>query len=91
MNPDKDETARVLSNRLSRSDPEYDLEVLSNGKVSSSVIWDSFENTVDLERQRRIWDALDAEYGDKAGQYVGTLLAYTPAEWNVKSDRKLKS
>lgn len=38
MNPDKDEIARVLSTRLSLSDPEYDLEVLSNGKVSGSVI-----------------------------------------------------
>ena len=43
MNPDKDEIARVLStrvlsNRVSLSDPEYDLEVLSKGKVSGSAI-----------------------------------------------------
>lgn len=83
MNPGANEIARVLSERLSLAEPEFDLEVLSNGKVSGSVISDSFEDAKDLERLRKIWDALDAEYGAAAPQYVGTLLAYTQAEWNV--------
>jgi acid stress-induced BolA-like protein IbaG/YrbA len=30
-----------------------------------------------------IWDALDAELGPKAVHEVGTLLTYTPEEWNI--------
>jgi len=37
----------------------------------------------DLERQRRIWEALDLEFGEDARERVGTLLAHTKAEWHV--------
>jgi hypothetical protein len=37
----------------------------------------------DSERQRRIWEALDAEFGPESMDLVGTLLAYTDAEWDV--------
>jgi hypothetical protein len=30
-----------------------------------------------------IWDALDAQLGAESARQVGTLLAYTPEEWNI--------
>jgi len=80
---DQTEIARVLRERLNLTDLEYDLEVLSNGKVSGSDVSDAFAGTTDIERQRSIWSALDAEYGENATRYVGTLLAYTQGEWNI--------
>jgi len=59
------------------------LEVLPGGKVSGSVISDSFSGMSDSDRQKRIWDALDQEFGEESVKLVGTLLAYTDAEWNV--------
>jgi len=37
----------------------------------------------DSVRQKRIWDLLEREYGGDCTKRVGTLLAYTDAEWNV--------
>lgn len=66
-------------------DPKIDclLEVLPGGKVSGNVVSVVFAGKDDSKRQRLIWDALDKHFGEAAPQVVGTLLAYTPDEWNV--------
>jgi acid stress-induced BolA-like protein IbaG/YrbA len=48
------------------------------------VISETFQAKSDRDRQRLIWDALTAELGDQSVQQVGTVLAYTPREWNVE-------
>ncbi|MEK7731329.1 MAG: hypothetical protein AAB363_05680 [Planctomycetota bacterium] len=73
----------VLTSRLRLRDPEFHLERLSGGKLSGNIVSDTFRGVDDVERQRRIWDALDEEFGDGSRQVVGTLLAYTKSEWNV--------
>jgi hypothetical protein len=35
-----------------------------------------------------IWDALDAELGAASVTEIGTLLAYTPDEWNINLPAK---
>jgi len=74
---------RILTDRLKLKDALFELEELSRGKISGSVVSDSFQGLKDSERQRRIWDALDEELGKESTRVVGTLLAYTQAEWNV--------
>lgn len=51
--------------------------------MSGSVISDTFRGVNDIERQRRIWNALKKEYGEDSREIVGVLLAYTKAEWHV--------
>ena len=73
----------VLTKRLRLRDPEFHLERLSGGKLSGNIVSDTFRGVDDVERQRRIWDALDEEFGDGSREVVGTLLAYTKGEWHV--------
>ena len=88
----------ALTERLRLRDPEFHLEKLG-GKLSGSIVSDSFRGVDSIARQRRIWDALEKEFGDGSRDAVGTLLAYTKAEWyvplegdplNLKKQRKTK-
>ena len=74
---------KVLTQRLRLKVPEFRIEKLSGDKVSGSIVSDTFKGMDDLERQRAIWNALEEEFGDEATAVVGTLLAYTKAEWNI--------
>ncbi|MEE9295902.1 MAG: hypothetical protein V3W34_13200 [Phycisphaerae bacterium] len=80
----KKKLQEVLKRRLKLKAPVFELEVQPGGKVSGSVISNSFERMKDSDRQRKIWHALDAEFGSDSVHYVGILLAYTDAEWNVE-------
>ncbi len=82
----KQELENVLIRRLQLSAPQFVLEKLPGGKVSGSVVSDFFRGMTDSERQRRIWDALDAEFGPNSTKLVGTLLAYSDTEWYVDLD-----
>ena len=73
----------ALTKRLRLREPEFHLERLSGGKLSGNIVSDSFRGIDDVERQRKLWDALEAEYGDDSRDVVGVLLAYTKAEWHV--------
>ncbi len=72
----------VLEKGLKLKDPTFKLESVAGGKLAGSVISDSFLQQTDSERQEKIWEALDDEFGGSATQFVSTLLAYTHAEWN---------
>jgi len=63
--------------------PQFELERLPGGKISGSIISDSFNGMSDSQRQKEIWDALEKDLGNEATRKVGTLLAYTNTEWNV--------
>mgnify|MGYP000703519419 CR=1 FL=1 len=73
----------ILRNRLSLENAEFHLEKLPDGKFSGSVVSDSFRGVESVARQRRIWDALEEEFGERSHDAVGTLLAYTKDEWHV--------
>ena len=75
----------VLVRRLGLRSPRFDLES-AGSKVSGSVISPSFRGMRDSERQGLLWDALHAEYGPASVQRVGTLLAFTPDEWDLDGD-----
>ena len=75
----------VLAQRLHLQSPRFALES-AGSKVSGSVISPSFRGMRDSERQRRIWDALCAEYGAQSVELVGALLAFTPDEWDLDGD-----
>ena len=79
----KQELQRFLTRTLKLRSPRFELERLPGGKLSGSVISDTFKGKTDLARQKAIWDALDKAYGARSTAEVGTLLAYTTAEWNV--------
>ena len=75
----------ALTRRLNLASPRFALEP-AGAKVSGSVISSSFRGMRDSERQQRIWDALEEEYGAESVQRVGTLLAFTPDEWDLDGD-----
>jgi len=79
------EVQSVLAQRLHLESPRFALES-AGAKVSGLIISPSFRGLRDSERQRRVWDALNAEYGTQSVHRVGTLLAFTPDEWDFEND-----
>ena len=73
----------ILTRRLKLKQPEFHLEKLPGGKLSGNIVSDTFMGVDHIDRQRRIWDALEKEFGGESRTLVGTLLAYTRAEWHV--------
>jgi len=75
------ELKQVLTERLKLDSPTFQLEN-HGGKVSGSVISETFVGWDSAKRQERVWHALQQEYGGEAVMIVGALLLYTPNEWN---------
>ena len=73
----------TLTRQLRLRKPRFVLESLPGGKLSGNVISDSFQGLDDVDRQKRIWDALEGALGRDCVRHVGTLLAYTDNEWDV--------
>ena len=73
---------QLLTKRLELADPVFRLERIGT-KLAGSVISETFKGKSSRRRLRMIWDALDAELGAASVHRVGTLLAYTPEEWNI--------
>lgn len=80
----KQQVQQILTDGLKLASPEFMLEK-AGGRLSGNVISASFKGKRDHERQRMIWDALDAALGAESARGVGLLLAYTPAEWEMGS------
>ena len=78
---------KLLSEKLALKRPEFRLEKIGS-KIAGSIISETFRGKSDRGRQEMIWDALDAELGSEAVLKVGTLLAYSPEEWNVELPAK---
>ena len=75
----------TLTRRLKLKAPRFALETVGT-KVGGSIISASFRGMADSERQRQIWDALDAEYGAESVKRAGAFLAFTPDEWDLDDD-----
>lgn len=73
---------QLLTRRLRLREPSFKLEKIGS-KLAGSVISETFKGKSARQRVRMIWDALDAELGPEAVHEVGTLLTYTPEEWNI--------
>jgi acid stress-induced BolA-like protein IbaG/YrbA len=73
---------QILSERLSLVHPIFRLEKIGT-KLAGSVISETFKGKSERQRLHMLWDALDAELGADAVRQVGTLLLYTPEEWNI--------
>ena len=72
----------LLTEQLGLEEALFKLERIG-AKWAGSIISESFRGKDDRQRQRMLWAALDAELGAESVHKVGTLLAYTPDEWNV--------
>jgi len=79
------EIEQVLTRRLNLDKPRFRLES-AGAKVSGSIISSSFRGSPDDQRQQMIWDALEKEYGPESVHRVGSLLAFTPEEWDLGQD-----
>jgi acid stress-induced BolA-like protein IbaG/YrbA len=79
------EIETALTRRLKLQTPRFKLES-AGAKVSGSIISSTFRGMTDSERQRKIWDALDAEYGANSIHRAGSFLAFTPDEWDLNDD-----
>lgn len=78
----QDKLRQLLTARLQLAEPTFRLEKVG-AKLAGSIISPTFAGKSSRERQRLIWDALAAEMGAESVQQVGTLLSYTPDEWNA--------
>jgi acid stress-induced BolA-like protein IbaG/YrbA len=72
----------ILTRELRLRDPAFRLDA-TYGRISGSVISDTFKRKDDYQRQKMIWDALERALGPNAIRLIGMLLAYTKAEWNI--------
>jgi acid stress-induced BolA-like protein IbaG/YrbA len=81
---------QLLTDELSLKQPAFLLEKLGT-KLSGSVISETFAGKTAKERQKMVWDALDAELGESATLEVGTLLLYAPEEWDIPLTRSAKA
>lgn len=79
---------QLLTQRLRLRDPIFKLETIGS-KLAGSVVSETFKGKSARQRQEMIWDALDAEFGADSVREVGTLLTYTPEEWNVDLPAKV--
>jgi len=73
---------QLLRRRLQLSQPAFRLERIGS-KLAGSIISETFKGKSARQRQKMIWDALDAELGADSVHEVGTLLTYSPEEWNI--------
>ena len=66
---------------------ETRLDVLNlNGKVSGFVIWDGFEGSEPLTRQRKVWAALRRALSPTQQSQVSATLTMSPEELLVMSE-----
>jgi acid stress-induced BolA-like protein IbaG/YrbA len=72
----------LLTDSLKLREPRFVLE-RQGSMISGSVVSKSFQNKNDLERQQAIRNAVDGTLGVDARRQVGTILAYTPEEWDI--------
>jgi hypothetical protein len=77
---------QLLSSRLALREPVFRLERIGQ-KRSGSVV--SAKDA--SQRQKMVWDALEAEFGGEAPLEVGTLLLYSPEEWDIDLPSALKA
>jgi acid stress-induced BolA-like protein IbaG/YrbA len=73
---------QLFTRRLRLTQPEFRLERIGT-KLAGSIISATFKGKSARQRQKMIWDALDAELGDESVHEVGTILTYSPEEWNI--------
>jgi acid stress-induced BolA-like protein IbaG/YrbA len=73
---------QLLTRRLQLSQPVFRLERIGS-KLAGSIISETFKGKSARQRQNMIRGALDAELGADSVQEVGTILTYSPEEWNI--------
>jgi acid stress-induced BolA-like protein IbaG/YrbA len=56
------------------------------GKLHGAVVWDGFQNQLQMERQRQVWDVLRPVLTDEQRLATGFLLTVTPAEINAMQE-----
>jgi acid stress-induced BolA-like protein IbaG/YrbA len=72
----------LLTEQLELEDPTFRLERIGT-KLAGSIISPTFRGRSARQRTRMLWKALDDALGADAIRQVGTLLLYTPEEWNI--------
>jgi acid stress-induced BolA-like protein IbaG/YrbA len=73
---------QMLKKNLRLKGAVFEIEKIGT-KLAGSIISETFRGKSDRLRQKMIWGALDTELGAASVREVGTLLAYTPEEWNM--------
>jgi len=80
----KNKVEQTIRKALRSKKVVFKWEKIPGGRLSGSIVSDAFKEQKDIDRQKTVWDALEAAFGSAATQTVGTLLTYTVAEWNVE-------
>jgi len=77
----KNKFEQIVTSGLGLKDARFQLEKYGN-RIIGHVVSPSFRGMDDYDRQKRMLDVLEAEFGAEALKRIGMILAYTPEEWN---------
>ena len=56
------------------------------GKLHTTIVWDGFQNQLQIERQRQVWEVLRPVLTEEQRFATGFLLTVTPAEINAMQE-----
>lgn len=56
------------------------------GKLHGTLVWEGFQDRLQMERQRLVWETLRAALSDDQRFETGFLLTVTPAELNAMQE-----
>jgi acid stress-induced BolA-like protein IbaG/YrbA len=79
--PTKNEVEQVLTSKLGLEDAVFTLRKSGN-RILGHIVSPTFRGWKHHDRQKRIWDVLESQWGADAFKMMGMFLTYTPEEWN---------
>ena len=59
------------------------LEIVPGERIGGYMAWQGFEGVAYYDRQRRVWDTLQANLPQGEPEHVSAILAFTPGERNA--------
>jgi acid stress-induced BolA-like protein IbaG/YrbA len=80
---------QILSRKLKLRDPHFFLRK-EGSLIVGSMVDPVFKKMTDLQRQNKIWDILESQFGESARSSFGMILAYTPEEWDLPLEGKTR-
>ena len=78
---------QILTEELGLRDVYCELDA-SGGRIGGHLVSSSFRRMHHQSRHRRIYDALEAEFGPGAEDLIGMIFTYTPEDWQCYKDMR---
>jgi acid stress-induced BolA-like protein IbaG/YrbA len=79
MDPLIQQVQDLLKTAFPRSEPRFD-PVAGNGRIFGVLVWDPFEGTEQIDRQREVWKVLRERLAPEDQRRVAAVLTVTSHE-----------